>query len=106
MVELREVHKQCEHKGSSSGPRVSVGNVLIIHDDNQRREMWSFGQGEELLVGNDGEVREAVLRMAGLGQKAKQIRRAFQRLYPLEMPAQDKQTKTSPELYQPPGRAR
>ena len=77
---IREVHKQCEHKRLSSGPRVSVGDVVIIHDDNQPRGMWNLGRVEELLVGNDGEVRGAVLRMAGQGRKAKHLRRPVQRL--------------------------
>ena len=67
LVELREVHKQCEHKRSSSGPRVSVGDVVIIHDDNQPKGMWNLSRVEELLVGNDGEVRGAVLRIARQG---------------------------------------
>ena len=35
--------------------------------------------------------------MAGQGQRAKYLRRPVQRLYPLEMPTQDKQADTSPE---------
>ena len=97
LVELREAHKQCKRNRSSSGPRVAVGDVVIIHDDNLPRGMWNLCRVKELLVGNDGEVRGAVLRVAGQGRRARCLRRPEQKLYPLEMSTQDKETETSPE---------
>ena len=67
------MHKQCEYKQLSSQPRVSVGDVAIIHDENQPRGMWNLGRVEELLVGNDEEVKGAVLRTAGQGRRAKRF---------------------------------
>ena len=90
LVELRTAHKQ---KGEgSSAPRVSVGNVV---SDNQPRGMWDLGLVEELLIGSDGEARGAVLRVAGPGRRAKHLRRPVQRLYPIEIPAQEKSENSS-----------
>jgi hypothetical protein len=86
LVELREAHRQ--RGRNSHAPRVSVGDVVIIHSDDQPRGMWNLGKVEELLIGSDGEARGAVLRVAGPGRRAQLLRRPVQRLYPLEMPSQ------------------
>ena len=59
LVELRESHRQ--RRTNSKGPQVSVGDVMIIHSDDQPRGMWNLGRVEKLLVGNDGEARGAIL---------------------------------------------
>ncbi len=41
---------------SSHAPRVSVGDVVIIHSESQPRGMWNLGRVEELIIGNDGEA--------------------------------------------------
>ena len=41
LVELRESHRQCGT--NSKAPQVSVGDVVIIHSDDQPRGMWSLG---------------------------------------------------------------
>jgi hypothetical protein len=87
LVELREAHKQCGK--NSKAPQVSVGDVVIIHSDDQPRGMWNLGRVEELMIGNDGEARGAVLRVAGRGRRAKRLQRPVQKLYPLEMPTPD-----------------
>ena len=43
----------------------------------------------------DGEARGAVLRVAGPGRRAKHLRQPVQRLYPIEMPAQEKSENSS-----------
>ena len=88
LVELREAHKQ-RRKGSSN-PQVSEGDIVIVHSDEQPRGLWSLGKVEKLLVGNDGEAGGAVLRVAGQGRRSKFLRRPVQKLYPLEIPSQDK----------------
>ena len=93
LVELRAAHKQ-KGKGSSAS-RVSVGDVVVIHSDNQPRGMWDLGLVEELLIGSNGEARGAVLRVAGPGRRAKHLMRPVQRLYPIEMPAQEKSAENS-----------
>ena len=82
LIGLREMHSH--YKNSSRTPRVAVGDVVIIHSDDQPRGMWRLGKVEELLTGPDGEHRAAVLRVAGQGRSAKRLRRPVQRLYPLE----------------------
>ena len=83
LVGLREVHMRRQRKSSS--PRVSVGDIVIVHNDDQPQGMWKLGRIEELLVGADHEVRGAVLRVARQGRQAERLMRPVQKLYPLEL---------------------
>ena len=58
LVGLREMH--CQLKKKLHAPRISIGDVVIIHDD-QPRAMWKLGIVEELLIGADDQYRAAVL---------------------------------------------
>lgn len=95
LVGLREMHSQYRKK--SHAPRISVGDVVVIHSDDQPRAKWKLGVVVELLVGTDGENRAAVLRLAGQGRTTKYLRRPVQRLFPIEMAvmASEKEEKPS-----------
>ena len=95
LVELREAHRQ--RGKNSSMPKISIGDVVVIHDDDQARCMWKLGRVLKLLTGEDEEVRAAVLKVAGPGRAAKQLQRPIQRLYPLEMPSQQNSIRITTE---------
>ena len=92
LVELRESHKLFNKW--SNAPRVSVNDIVIIHEDNQPRGTWPLGRVEEVLRGRDGEERAAVVRVAGGGRKAQRLCRPVQKLYPLEMVSEFDPTST------------
>ena len=58
-----------------------VGELVLIHEANQKRVMWSVGVVDELIIGKDGRARAAWLRVAG----ADKINRPIQRLFPIEV---------------------
>ena len=93
LVGLREAHRL--QKRTSHAPQLSVGDVVIIHSDDQPRGLWKLGLVEELLTGPDGEHRAAVLRVAGQGRNAKRLQRPVQRLYPLELTSMGEQSDAS-----------
>lgn len=74
---LRERHCPC---GGAQTPHPSVGDVVIIQEDQRNRNHWKLGKVEELIKGRDGIVRTARLR-AGKGI----LEHAIQHLYPLEL---------------------
>lgn len=84
LTELRESHRY--HKGKASVVSVEVGDVVLIHDSDQPRSFWRMGRVERLIVGQDGKVRGAALRVANNG-KCSTLHRALQQLYPLEVAA-------------------
>lgn len=82
LLELREAHRY--HRGHPNPSQVSLGDVVIVHSTDQPRGSWKLGRITKLLAGQDGEVRGAVLRVAGGGRQATLLRRPIQLLYPLE----------------------
>jgi hypothetical protein len=92
LVELRECHRRLY---KSSSDVISVGDVVIIHDDSPRG-FWKLGLVERLIEGRDNEVRGAVVRVKS-GQGASSfLKRPIQRLYPLEV-CHSESDRTKPE---------
>ena len=84
LLELRESHRY--HRGHINPSRVSVDDVVVVHSTDQPRGFWKLGRIMELLVGRDGEVRGAVVRVTAKGRQATVLQRPIQLLYPLEVP--------------------
>ena len=80
MTELRENHRRSKKESSDD---VTVGDVVIIHDDVQRG-LWKLGLIESKITGKDGQTRAVVRVRSGQGTSAF-YRRPLQRLYPLEV---------------------
>ena len=57
-----------QYRKKSHAPRIAIGDVVVIHSEDQPRAMWKLGVVVELLVGTNGENRAAVLRVAGQGE--------------------------------------
>lgn len=83
LLELRESHRN--NADDSPSGKISVGEMVVVHDDNQRRGSWKLGKVEGLFEGEDKQVRSAVVRIHGKELKSKTIRRPINKLYPLEV---------------------
>lgn len=94
------------HSKGKSGRAIRIGEVVVIHDGNAKRLMWSTGVVKQLLTGRDGRIRSALVKIPS----GTIISRAIQSLYPIELqedqpeelqPEQDAQpleeTETQPE---------
>lgn len=88
---LRESHSQVI-QGRQSPIQIKVGNIVVIHKDKTPRGFWSLGRVEEIVPGQDGLVRSAVVRVYTGGKGSKLVRRLVQRLYPVELSSGDKPT--------------
>lgn len=93
LLELRESHRY--HRGATNPSPVSVGDVVIVHSDNQPRGFWRLGRVEKVLVGRDDKIRGAILKVAGQGRQAKLLQRPLQLIYPLEIRAPSKESERS-----------
>ena len=82
---LRERRHRC---GGEQTPHPSVGDVVIIKDESRNRNTWKLWIVQNLIVGRDGIVRAAKLRV-GRGE----YERAVQQLYPLELSVEMVQSK-------------
>ena len=81
LLELRENHR---YSSGKTQDQVSVGDVVIIHDDLPRG-MWRLGVITEKIKGEDNAVRGAIVRIKSGRGPASFLRRPVQKLYPLEV---------------------
>ena len=90
LLELRNSH--LSNGNSDSDRKISEGDVVVVHDENKKRGFWRLGLVEELIVGRDGHVRGAKIRVSS-GGKTSIWQRPVQRLYPLEINSKSEEEK-------------
>ena len=95
LMELREAHRFGPH--GIKGEYISVGDVVIIHNEDKKRGFWKLGRVEEVIKGQDNEIRGAITRVC-TNNKQKLLRRPVRRLYPLEIRESEAEEQTSAEI--------
>ena len=80
---MRDAHRHGERTSETSP--LSVGDVVLVHDDNQPRGFWRLACVKSLIYGSDGHTRGAILTVISPGEKRITLKRPLQRLYPLEV---------------------
>ena len=83
LLELRESHRH-HHLGKSCSS-ISIGDIVIVHDQDHPRGFWKVAKVERMLLGKDGHVRGAVLTVASRSGHPMTLQRPLQLLYPLEL---------------------
>ncbi|XP_032796168.2 uncharacterized protein LOC116932517 [Daphnia magna] len=82
------------YKGGT-GRKIRVGEVVIIHDDNTKRLMWTVGVVKELITSRDGLIRSDMVKTLN----GNLINRIIQLLHPLELREdQQEDVEVSPTL--------
>ena len=84
MLELRNAHHYQGVSQGAANPSIAIGDVVIIHDENQPRGLWRMGRVNGLMKGKDGKVRGASVKTKSKDSKQIIPRHPVQRLYPLE----------------------
>ena len=59
MLELRESHRNAVRDSSTC--EIRVGELVMVHNENQRRGLWKLGKVERLVKGEDDKVRSAIV---------------------------------------------
>jgi hypothetical protein len=86
LSELREVHSNIAmRQPNGKHSQVAIGDIVIVHDDHLPRGLWKLGKIREVLMGRDGQIRGAVVKVARRNQQHVLLRRPIQLLYPLEV---------------------
>ena len=83
LLELRESH-QHQHS-SKSHSLIDVGDVVVVHDQDHPRGFWKIARVERTLIGKDGHIQGAVLRLPSKNGRPTILQRPLQLLYPLEI---------------------
>jgi len=81
LAELRDSHRYVGKTSQENS--VCVGGVVLVHD-TKPRGFWKLARVTQLVSGQDGRVRGAILKVASPGKKPHTLKRPLQRLYPLE----------------------
>ena len=65
---------------------VSVGDLVLVHDEGHPRSHWELGKVERILTRKDGQNRGTEVRVqAKKSKRTSLLRRPLQLLYPLEV---------------------
>ena len=83
LISLREILSQSRQ---SVEPDIVVGDIVVVKNDFSKRQFWKLGKIEELIIGTDGRVRAAKVRIpASKGSQV--LMRSLKHLAPLEIRA-------------------
>ena len=64
---------------------IAVGNVAVLKNDSMKRQFWKLAFVQQLLEGNDGAVRAAIIRVVDPEGKSSLLRRSIKHLIPIEV---------------------
>ena len=81
LVELREYHRNRSKSGSIV---VTVGDIVMVKDENLPQGCWIVGKIEKLIESKDKQVRGAVVKVCQKGKRPMTFGRPVQHLYPLK----------------------
>ena len=92
---IRDCHR---HTGLTSGshPPVTVGDIVLVHDQDHPRTFWRLAKVEKLIESSDNKVRGARVRVGSKNGRSSILRRPVQLLYPMEV-----QCSTETQLSEP-----
>ena len=93
LVGLRESHRWKQKEASSQSP-ISVGDLIVVHDEGLPRGFWKLARVESVIAGRDGKVRGATVRLPTKNRQPVLLRRPLRLLYPLEVRSQEEATVT------------
>jgi len=80
LIELRNSHR---HSAKNTAPTpVAVGDIVVVHDEDLPRGLWKLARVESLVIGRDGLVRGATIRVKSRRNKSSTLKRPLQCLYP------------------------
>ena len=83
---LREVHAHVSRRSpGASNSQISIGEIVIVKNEHLPRGLWKLGIVQQIMKGQDGLTRAAVVRVASRDQQQSILKRFVQLLYPLEI---------------------
>jgi len=63
--DLLSLREYCQVKLNRTRPTISVGDVIIVGDDNTKQSFWKLARVVELLTGQDGIAWAALINVVG-----------------------------------------
>ena len=86
---MLSLQKRPTTKSANGNPAtVRVGDIVILKNDSTSRAFWKLAKVEELLPGNDGKIRAAMVKVPRINGKSQLLKRVVQHLIPIEVQAE------------------
>jgi len=82
LVELREAHRFNSGSPESS---IAVNDLVMLHGEGRPRGFWKLAKVENLMIGSDGRIRGATVRVSSKDGTTTTLQRPLSLLYPLEI---------------------
>ena len=83
---LREAHAHTSKRGpGDSNTQISVGQIVIVKDEHLLCGLWKLGIVQEVMKGQDGLIRAAIVKVASRERQHLILKRPIQLLYQLEI---------------------
>ena len=70
---------------SGNHTAITVGDIVILKNDSTSRAFWKLGKVEQLILGKDGKVRAAIVKVSSSNGNNQLLKRVIQHLIPLEV---------------------
>ena len=68
---------------------ISVGDVVVVHDEHLSRDLWKLSKILSVMKGRDGLVRGATVRIGNKDGQNTLLNQPIQLLYPLEVQSRE-----------------
>ena len=86
---LLSLRKRPTTKSANGNPApVRVGDIVILKNESTSKAFWKLAKVEELLPGNDGKIRAAIVKVPRINGKSQLLKRVVQHLIPIEVQAE------------------
>ena len=79
---------------------IKRGDVVVLKSDTSKRLFWKLAIVDKLLMGVDGHVRAAVIKVSKPQGGTKLLRRSVKHLFPIEVRVEDSMNDSSTEQTQ------
>ena len=83
LLNLQEIHSVKVKHGQCSS--IAKGDVVVVKDDASKRLFWKLGVVQDLITGDDQQVRAAVVKVSDPKGHTSLLRRSVRHLYPIEV---------------------
>lgn len=68
LLELRDAHRH--NCSATTEASVAIGDLVLVHDDSQPRGFWRLAKVEDTILGKDGQIRGAKLKVSVRGDQS------------------------------------
>ena len=94
---MQSLQEQASKSNSYKKIDISVGDIVILKNDQTCRSFWKLAKIEQLLKGDDGLVRAVIVKVLGGDSKVQLLRRSIQHLIPVEIKAPAEKVDSLPD---------